>query len=762
VTEYQWNRDGAWLAYAVSVKEAPKAKDSAKDSAKEEVKPKEGPKVTFTDPAMEGVYLWRASEGKATPVLLGKGSYKGLVTDDLGTQMAFLSNRDDVKAEAPTFKLYSWKDGVAAPQEVPTATAKGLPAGWAPSEHGRLDFTKDGARLFFGTAPAPKAEPKDAPDPVKVDLWHWKDAELQPMQKVRAEEEKKRSFRAVFHVAEGVAVQLGSEELFDIESNDNPQVALGFAPKAYLHLASWDQAYADAYAVDLRTGARKLLVKQLPWSRRSSDGPGRGSRLSPAGKYLFHFDGTAKAWMLVPTEGGATLNLTQNLKVAFHQEDHDTPELPGPYGMAGWTANDEALLAYDQFDLWELKPNGARNLTVGKGREQKTALRYLRLDPEELAIPTNRPLMLSGVQEETKATGFFRAGWNAAAPTRLIWGDQLMGGLQKAKNAETAIFTRQRFDVFPDLWATDLNFAKPVKVTDANPQQSQYVWGSQELIEFVNADGKVLKGLLAKPENFDPAKKYPLMVYIYEKYSDRLHSYQAPAPGTSINFTRFVSNGYVVLRPDIVYETGYPGQSAMKCVLPAIEKAASLGFIDREHIGIQGHSWGAYQIAYMVGRTNLFKAAEAGAPVSNMTSAYGGIRWGTGMSRAFQYEKTQSRIGAPLWERPLEFIENSPLFSAERVQTPLLMIHNDEDDAVPWYQGIEFFSALRRLNKPVWMFNFNGDKHNLVQRENQKYWTLHMDEFFDHLLLGAPRPQWMDQPVPYNERGKRDVKSLSK
>ncbi|MFZ1615201.1 MAG: prolyl oligopeptidase family serine peptidase, partial [Holophaga sp.] len=203
--------------------------------------------------------------------------------------------------------------------------------------------------------------------------------------------------------------------------------------------------------------------------------------------------------------------------------------------------------------------------------------------------------------------------------------------------------------------------------------------------------------------------------------------------------------------------TGYPGESALKCVLPAIEKLASLGFIDRDRIGIQGHSWGAYQIAYLVGRTHLFKAAEAGAPVSDMISAYGGIRWGTGMSRAFQYEKSQSRIGAPPWERPLQYIENSPLFWVEKVQTPLLMIHNDDDDAVPWYQGIEFFSALRRLGKPVWMFNFNGDKHNLVQRENQKYWTLHMDEFFDHLLLGAPRPQWMDLPVPYLERGKRDL-----
>jgi len=252
------------------------------------------------------------------------------------------------------------------------------------------------------------------------------------------------------------------------------------------------------------------------------------------------------------------------------------------------------------------------------------------------------------------------------------------------------------------------------------------------------------------------------MVYIYEKLSDGLHRYYAPGPGTSINFTRYVSNGYVLLMPDIVYEIGYPGSSAVKCVVPAVEKVINLGFIDPARVGIQGHSWGGYQITYLITQTDLFAACEAGAAVANMTSAYGGIRWGTGMSRAFQYEKTQSRIGAPLWERSLQYIENSPIFWIERVNTPYLTIHNDEDDAVPWYQGIEFFTAMRRLGKKAWMFNFNGEKHGLRERDNQKYWTVHLDEFFDHYLKGTPAPSWMTEGVPYLERGKRDVSTLFK
>jgi dipeptidyl aminopeptidase/acylaminoacyl peptidase len=340
--------------------------------------------------------------------------------------------------------------------------------------------------------------------------------------------------------------------------------------------------------------------------------------------------------------------------------------------------------------------------------------------------------------------------------------DKAFGPLTKAKAAETVVFTLSRFEEFPDLWVSDTTFKSLKKVSNANPQASEYLMGRSELIEYVNTDGKRLKAILTRPENFDPNKKYPLMVYIYEELTTGLHTYNAPNVGTSINIPRYVSNGYVVLRPDIVYETGYPGQSAEKCVIPAVQTVLAMGFIDPKRMAIQGHSWGGYQITYLVTRTNMFAAVEAGASVSNMISAYGGIRWGTGMSRAFQYEKTQSRIGAPPWDAPLQFIENSPIFWVKKVQTPYLTIHNDEDDAVPWYQGIEWFTAMRRLGKEAYMFSFNGEKHGLRDRSNMKYWTVHMDEFFDHYLLGKPRPEWMDKGVSYQDRGTRDVTPLFK
>jgi dipeptidyl aminopeptidase/acylaminoacyl peptidase len=243
-----------------------------------------------------------------------------------------------------------------------------------------------------------------------------------------------------------------------------------------------------------------------------------------------------------------------------------------------------------------------------------------------------------------------------------------------------------------------------------------------------------------------------MIVYIYERLSQGVYNFVPPRPGTSINLAYYVSNGYLVLTPDIAYTIGSPGQSALKCVLPAIQAVVDKGFIDEKAIGIQGHSWGGYQIAYMITQTDRFRAVAAGAPVANMTSAYDGIRWGPGLPRQFQYERTQSRIGGTLWQYPMRFIENSPIFQADRVHTPLMMIHNDADDAVPWYQGIEYYLALRRLGKEVYLFTYNGEPHGLRRRPNQKDYTVRLQQYFDYYLKGAPKPDWMEHGIPYLEK----------
>ena len=728
--EYIWNKPGTRLAYAVSSKA----------------------------PANDGIFSYEAVTARTVPLLKGLGNYKNLVFDEKGLQLAFTSDRDDYASEKSASKLYLWPATTAAAVELAPAAAKGFPAGMAVSENGRLQFSKDGGRLFFGIAAAPKPEPKDAPEPVKVDIWSWKDPYLQPMQKAQAEEDKKRTLMCVMHLGpkEKRFVPLATSEVPGIALSEDAKTALGSSDLAYRPLVSWDQGYEDIYIVNVNDGSKRKILEKTPG----------GARLSPGGAWVYYFNDPDNAWYTCRIADGRTFNLTGKLGVRFDEEEWDTPDEPRPYGTAGWTEGDKSILIYDRYDIWEISPDGAKSrmVTNGMGRRDMLVFRYLRLDPEKPAIPVSGPLVLQAANDKTRATGAYRVDLSAptADPAKVVMLDKQFGGLQKAKGADVYVFTEQRFDEFPDLWVSGPDFAAAKKVSGANPQQAGYSWGQAELFEYTNADGKVLPAVIIKPEGFDPSKKYPLMVYIYETQAVGLHRYYAPSPGTNINFTRYVSNGYVLLSPDIVYEVGYPGPSSLKCVIPAVEKVLDMGFIDPKRIGIQGHSWGGYEISYMITQTDIFAAVEAGASVVNMTSAYGGIRWGTGMSRAFQYEKTQSRIGAPLWGRVLQFIENSPLFWVERVQTPYLTIHNDEDDAVPWYQGIEFFSALRRLGKEAYMFNFNGEKHGLRERDNQKYWTVHLDEFFDHYLLGTPAPEWMATGVPYLERGKRDIDALFK
>jgi dipeptidyl aminopeptidase/acylaminoacyl peptidase len=730
VTEYVWNKPGTWLAYAVMSK-----------------KPEE-----------DGAFVRKAADGTTRTLLKGQGNYKGFAFDEKGSQLAFLSDRDEYKAEVSPFKLYHWTETAMNAAELVSGATSGMPKGMAVSENGSVTFSKDGDRLFFGYAAPPQAEPaEDAPEPLKVDIWSWTDPDLQPMQKANADREKKRSYQAVVHLKEKKLVPLASPDLPSITLSEDAKLALGSSSLPYRQLVSWDQGYDDYYLVNIMDGSRKKILEKSPSSMA----------FSLAGNYLVYFEDQDKNWYVYRTSDGKKINLTEKLGIKFAREDWDSPSDPPPFGLAGWTDGDKTVLIYDRFDIWEVKPDGTggRMVTNGLGRKNSLVFRYQRLDRdrEQKPIPVKEPILLSTTDDKTKASGFYRVTLASSAdPAKVIMLDKLFGGLIKAKNAETYLFTLQRFEEFPNLWTSGPNFADMKKLSDANPQQSDYVWGKAELIDYMNVDGKILDAILIKPENFDPSKKYPLMVYIYEKLAGGLHRYVPPSPGTGINYTRYISNGYIILQPDIVYDVGYPGPSAMKCVLPAIEKVVGMGFIDPKRIGIQGHSWGGYQISYMITQTDIFAAVEAGASVVNMTSAYGGIRWGTGMSRAFQYEKTQSRIGAPLWSRALQFIENSPLFWVEKVKTPYLTIHNDEDDAVPWYQGIEFFSALRRLGKEAYMFNFNTEKHGLRQRENQKYWTVHLDEFFDHYLLGKPRPEWMVKGVPYLERGKRDVNSLYK
>jgi len=694
------------------------------------------------------------SDGAAVELLTGKGKYQRLTWDEDNTQLAFISDRDDAEAKQPKFKLYHWNRKEPQAAEIVSWQTAGFRQDFVISDKGSLSFSLDGSRLFFGTAP-PQEPEKSADDDnpadekVLVDLWHWKDDYIQPIQKIRAEQDRNKSYRAVYTFNDKKFVQLADETMESVSPSNDGSYAIGSDNRKYRVISDYDPGFADYYLVNTSDGSRKpLLAKQ------------RGSySLSPAAKYAIYFDG--KDWNSYSVGDGRVANLTANIKAQFFNEENDLPQSPGSYGIAGWTKDDRDVLIYDRYDIWQISPDGtqAKILTDGVGRKQKVVLRYVRLDPKERSIDPDKPMLLQADNEDTHDSGFFRDKVNSNEwPQKLLMAAKDFGNPTKARDADVLMLTASRFDQFPDLWVTNGDFRELKRMSNGDAQRAQFNWGTAELVAYKNTDGVPLKGLLLKPDNFDPKKKYPMIVYIYERLTQGLHTFRPPAPGTSINPTFYVSNGYLIYMPDIVYTVGYPGPSALKCVLPAIQAVVDRGFVDENAIGIQGHSWGGYQIAYMVTQTNRFKAAAPGALVSNMTSAYSGIRWGTGLARQFQYERSQSRIGGSLWDYPLRFLDNSPLFRADRVQTPLLMIANDEDDAVPWQQGIEFYLALRRLNKEVYMFSYNGEKHGLRKRINQKDYTRRLQGFFDHFLKGAPSPEWMEKGIPYLQREKEKEK----
>lgn len=729
VMEYAFSRDGGRLAYTVSA----------------------------SDGATDGVFVVPTAQGVGSSILSGMGDYKALTFDSAGTQLAFLTNRDDYAATQSGFTLYHWATRDAEARTVATQGTPGIPDGWWVSEDGAVEFSRSGGRLFFGTAPRPEPDVPDSLKPaeweeVKLDVWNWQDPYLQPMQLRNRDRELKRSYRAVVHVKSNEVVQLATDDVPDLflVHHGDADVALGESDMDYRQRISWDQpGYNDYYLIDLATGERRLLLEELQGS----------ARLSPDGKYLAWWDGHETAWFAMDVTSGQRVNVTAQLPVRVDNELHDWPMIPSSYGSAGWTKGDREFLVYDRDDIWALDPTGRRaprNVTEGVGRERGLEFRYVRLDPDEEAIDPSTPITLRVFDHTSKASGFARDRVSGAArPRILLMDDHRYGFPRKAENADVIVFSREDFAEDRDLWVSDLSFANPRKISHANPQLAEYRLGTAELIHWRSTDGRLIDGILYKPEGFDASRQYPMMVYFYEKMSDGLHAFRTPTPGSSsINPTFYVSRGYVVFIPDIYYRVGFPGESALDCVIPGILSVLSEGYVDPKRIGVQGHSWGGYQIAYMVTQTDIFAAAEAGAPVSNMTSAYGGIRWGSGMSRMFQYERSQSRIGGTLWDAQQRYIENSPIFWADKVRTPVLMMHNDEDGAVPWYQGIEYFVALRRLHKPVWMLNYNGEDHGLRKYQNRKDFQQRLQQYFDHYLMGAPAPVWLAEGVPATLKGR--------
>jgi dipeptidyl aminopeptidase/acylaminoacyl peptidase len=698
------------------------------------------------------VKIFRTAENRFDTIASGGNEYKNFAIDETGRQIAFVCQKNSsAKSSQKFYTLWLWKNGQDNAILLADKNTIGMPIGWGISENATLKFSKSGKRLFAATAPI--QPPKDTLlidiDLAKVDIWNYKDDYLQTMQLKNIEQELKKNYLAVIHLNNKKFVQLADKDISTVltDADGDGNFFAGITDAENRIALQW-QGYTlkDIYSINVGNGLKQIVKKDIEGD----------IGISPAGKYIFWYDAKAKAYFT--WKNGLLKNITAKISTKFYQEDFDMPQNPAPYGVMSWTQNDTAVLIYDRFDVWKIDPSDATaavNITQ-TGRNNQIRYRYIQTDLEEQYITPGQQLLFYTFNEANKNSGLAKLNFIHNAKVEQLFSGQFLTekNVLKSADANVYVYTKETYISAPDVYINE-DWNKEIKLSAINLQQSKYNWGTAELFTWKAYNGKEATGIVYKPENFDPQKKYPAICYFYEKLSDGLFQYIPPSPTPSrLNISFFVSRGYIVFAPDILYTNGYPGKSAYDYVVSGARALVKKGWVDSTNIGLQGQSWGGYQAAYIITQTKLFKAAWAGAPVANMTSAYGGIRWESGMNRQFQYEKTQSRIGATLWEKPQLYMQNSPLFYLPKVTTPLVIMANDNDGAVPWYQGIELFTGLRRLNKPVWLLNYNGEAHNLMQRKNRKDIQIREQQFFDWLLKNEKPTQWLTNGVPAIMKGK--------
>ncbi|MGB9696297.1 MAG: alpha/beta hydrolase family protein [Ignavibacteria bacterium] len=695
------------------------------------------------------IFLFDTEAGKFNMIYQTPGEVKKISVDKQNQKIAFLHTQDTTKNKR--YRIYLITDTTSPPSLIVDTNLSNITLNFEISTNDSLFFSNDGTKLFFPLSIKSRVQSNDTlldEEKFKVDIWNWQDSKLITQQLNELDREKKYSYFSLYDLNTQETYQLADTLVKTIQfpSETNNEIALGIATAPYERLYSWEEAnYADYYLINLNTKTKtKILTKEK-----------FEASISPSGKYVVWYDSKDQQWKCFNIKTQQSLSLTSQIDVRFYNEEFDMPNDPPPYGLAGWSRNDEFVFIYDRYDIWKINPDNPLDFEkiTHNGREEKNIFRYAKIEKDINFIPDT--ILLKVQNEDSLFEGFYSVILsNSKSLNRLVFEDYGYTLPKKAKDTNIIIWNKYSYTEYPDLWISNLKFTNPLKLSETNPQQTQYYWGTIEQYKWKDFKGIERKGLLLKPDNFDLNKKYPMIVYFYEKYTDRIHTHYIPSPSRSvINFPLYNSNGYVIFIPDITYEIGYPGNSALNIVVSGTQSLIDLGFVDPYRIGLQGQSWGGYQVAYIVTQTNLFKAAMAGAPVVNMTSAYGGIRWESGLVRQFQYEQSQSRIGATLWERLDLYIENSSLFHLDKVETPLLIMANDKDGAVPWQQGIELFTALRRLNKPAWMLTYNGDEHNLSKWPNRVDLSIRMKQFFDHFLKGTPEPEWLKYGIKAIDKG---------
>jgi dipeptidyl aminopeptidase/acylaminoacyl peptidase len=707
-----------------------------------------------------GVYVMTLATGEQQTLDSATADYEQLSWSGEGTHLAVLrGDKARDKAQRDNVVL-SWRN-VGTPQ-MQAATfdpskAAGFPDGMVVSEFSAPRWSDDGARLLVGLKDQEPQQPEPTDPPANVDVYHWKDDDPQSVQVVRLNQARRETKAAILDVSSGAIRQIADEQITSITPTDDLKWAIGRDETAYAGEIAWGGSRSDIYRVDLATGDRTLIERGLT----------RMMGLSPDGKWALYLkDGRVHSYEFA---SGKKTVIDGGRSFVNELDDHDY-EKP-VYGTGGFTTDGKVLL-YDRYDVWALPLAGGpiTNLTKGEGAKQSVRYRVTQLGRTggggrgggrgggggaQEPIDTSKPLLLSAFGEWTKQSGYSELP-PGGSPAKLIWADKNIGSPIAAKNADRIVFTQQTFTEYPNYWTADKRFGGAKQVTDAFPTIfKEFAWGSKTLIEYKNSKGQRLQGTLTLPAGYEPGKKYPMIVYFYELMSDTHHNFSFPVYDDRPHMSTYSSNGYLVLQPDVRYEIGKPGTSALDCVSSAVKEVIKQGYADPARIGLQGHSWGGYQSSFIVTQTNLFAAVVTGAPPTNLVSFYNTLYRSSGNIQQGITEAGQVRMGRNVtpWSAHELYESQSPIHNAPKITTPFMILHGTADGSVDYGQGLEFYAAARRLGKPVILLSYPEEGHHLGRRENQKDFQIRMRQFFDHHLKGTPAPLWMTEGVPQIRKG---------
>ena len=731
-----------------------------------------------------GIHLFDPEKAVLRVLDSSSSIYKGLAWRKDAADLAVLREKTDESKEDPTYAVLSWTGiGKTESQHTydPTADST-FPEGMRTVTYRPLSWSEDGKVLFLGIAkwddkivpPEDKeTEEKGEKDgdatqdeePATVEIWHWKDVYVMPWQKIHANQDRERNMLAAWNLKSGKFVQLGqdliNERVMPIRSTNLAYVAEW---SKYAMERSIGRPAADVYLQDITTGERTKLKECI------ND---RYVQASPGGKYLLFMQD--RHFWTVDLATSAITNITENAPVSFINMESDSTQKvypdrlqKPPFGVAGWTKSDEAVLLYTKYDIWQVAANGSKVQRLTEGADDQIRHRLVRLDEsaggmwwrrsstsqsaEDLWIDLTKPVYLSLFGEWTKKSGYAKIK-PCCGVTSLVWLDKNIGSLAKAKNAEVYRYIMQDYDDSPDIFVGTPDLKDSKQVTKTNPFQSDYAWGKSELIEYVTDKGRRLQGALFYPAGYEPGKKYPMIVYNYELLSQNVHRYVVPSDRSYYNISVFTSLGYFVLEPDIVFRIRQPGWSVVECITAGVKMVIGMGVVDPERIGIVGHSMGGFNTSFVATRTNgVFAAAVAGAPITDLVSYYGDHHWGSGIAETDHIETGQERMEVALYEDFQAYVDNSAVYNVNNMTTPLLLEHGDSDGIIAWYQSIMLYNIARRAKKNVVMLGYIGADHGLRKKHNQRDYQHRILAWFGHYLKGELAEDWIIKGKSFLER----------